>query len=53
MYDILSNFIYWLNSNILPFSDGTTIPQKSLFFDTFSWDLNLFSILKESREFKQ
>ena len=27
MYDILSDFIYCLNYNILLFSDGITIPQ--------------------------
>ena len=53
MYGILSNFIYWLNSNILSFSDGITMPQKSLFLFTFSWDLSLFSVLKEWRQFKQ
>ena len=40
MYGILSDFIYWLNSNILSFSDGIIIPQKYLFLYTFSWDLN-------------
>ena len=53
MYGILSDFIYWLNSNILSFSYGITIPQKSLFSHTFSWDLSLFSVLEEWRQFKQ
>ena len=38
MYNILSEFIYWLNSNILNIlfcSDGITISRKSLFFCTF------------------
>ena len=30
MYDILSDFIYGLNCNILSFSEGITIQQKSL-----------------------
>ena len=30
-----------------------TIPQKSLDLHTFSWDLNLFSVLKERRQFEQ
>ena len=49
MYSILSDFIYWLNSNILSFSDSITIPQKSFLFylHTFSGDLSLFSVLKE------
>ena len=47
MYAFLSDFMYWLNSNILSFSDDITIPQKSLFLHTFPWDLNLFSVLKE------
>ena len=50
MYGNLSDFIYWLKSNILSFSDGITIPQKSVIFykflHTFSWDLSLFSVLK-------
>ena len=32
---ILSDFIYWLSSNILSFSDGMEIPQKSLFLHDF------------------
>ena len=37
MYGILSDFIYWLNSNILSFFD--TIPQKSfyIFFMRFKF----------------
>ena len=35
MHGILFDFIYWLNSNILSFSDGITIPQKSLFLYIF------------------
>ena len=53
MYGILSGFIYWLNSKVLPFSNSITIPQRSLLLHTFSWDLNLFSILKEWRQLKQ
>ena len=40
MYGILSDFIYWLNCNILCFGDSNTIPQKSLFSQTFLWDLS-------------
>ena len=40
----LSDFIYWLNSNILSFSDGITIPEKSFLY-TFSRDLSFFSVL--------
>ena len=53
MHGILSGFVYWLNSNMLSFSDGFTIAQKSLFLHTFSWDLTWFSVLKEWRQFKQ
>ena len=53
MHAILCDFIYWLNSNILSFSDGIGIPQKSLFLPTFSWDLSLFLVLKEWRQFKE
>ena len=53
MHNVLSDFIYWLNSIILFFSDGITIPQKPLFLHTFSWDLSLFAILKEWKQFKQ
>ena len=50
---VLSDFIYCLNSNILFFSDVIAIPQKSLFSQTFSWDLSLFSALKEWRQLRQ
>ena len=53
MYGISSGFIYWLNSYILSFSDGITISQKLLLLHTFSWDLSLFSVLIEWRQFKQ
>ena len=53
MYGILADFIYWLNSNYLSFSDGIAIPQTSSFLNTFTWDLSLFSVLKEYRQFKQ
>ena len=53
MYDILFDFIYTLNSNIVSFCDGITIPLKSLFLQTFSWDLRLFSVLKGWGQFKQ
>ena len=49
----LTSCIDWLNCNVLSFSDGITIPQKSLFLETFSWDLSLFSVLKEWGQFKQ
>ena len=47
MYSTVSNFLSWLNSNILSFSDGIKIPQKSLFLHTFSWDLSSSNVLKE------
>ena len=53
MYNILSNFMYWLDSNIFFFYDGIKIPQKSLFLHTFWWNLSLFSVLKERRQLKQ
>ena len=53
MDDILSNFIYWWNSSILLLTDGIKIPQNTLFLHTFSWDLKLFSVLKQLRHFKQ
>ena len=40
MYGILSDFILWLNFNILPSSDGITVPQEILFLHTFSCSLN-------------
>ena len=52
MYSILSEFIFWLKSDILPFSDDIKIPWKSLYLHTFSWDLSLFSVLKEQRQFR-
>ena len=57
MYGNLSDFIYWLKSNILSFFDGITIPQNSFIFGNFlhnfSWDLSLFSVLKQWRQLKQ
>ena len=53
MYGILSDFVSWLNSNALSFSNGITVLQKPLFLHTFSCDLSLFSVLKEWRQFKQ
>ena len=53
MYGILSEFIYWFISNILSFSDGTTIPDKSLFLHNFSWSLSLFSVVKEWSKFQK
>ena len=47
------DFLYCLNSNILSFFEDIAIPQKSLFLHTFSWDLSLFSALKEWRQVKQ
>ena len=35
MYGILSDLIYGLNSSILSFSDGITIPQQYLCLHTF------------------
>ena len=40
MRGILSDFLYCLSSDILSFSEGITIPQKSLFLHTFSKDLS-------------
>ena len=53
IYGIISDFMYWLNSNI-SFSDAITILQKSLFLHTFSWDLGLFFVLNTIRtQFKK
>ena len=58
MHGILSDFIYWLNSNILlsyilSYSNCIAVPQKSFFCHTFSRNLSLFSVLKEWKQFKQ
>ena len=53
MYGTLSDYRYWVNSNISSFSDAITISQKSLFFHTFLWYLNFFSVLKEWIQLKQ
>ena len=50
---VLSGFMYWLSSSILPFSDDNPIPEKCSVLHTFSWDVSLFSALKEWRQFKQ
>ena len=44
----LSDFWYWLNSNILVPSGGIIVLQKSLFSHAF-----LYSVLKEQRQFRQ
>ena len=38
---------------MLSFSDGITIPQKSLLLHTFSGDESLFSVLKEQQQYKR
>ena len=48
MYDILSDFTYWLSFIVLSFSDDTAITQKSLFLDTYLWDISLKSSLFSS-----
>ena len=53
MNGILSELIHRLNSTKFYFSNGNTILPKSLFLHTFSWDLSLFYILMEWRQFKQ
>ena len=50
---VLSDFMYWLSSSILLFSDDNPIPEKCSVLHTFSWDVSLFSVLKEWRQFKQ
>ena len=50
---VLSYFMYWLSSSILPFSYGNPIPEKCSVLHTFSWDVSLISVLKEWRQFKQ
>ena len=49
---VLSVFWYRLNSSILMSSEETTL-QKSLFSHTFLWDLRLFSVAMEWRQFRQ
>ena len=43
-------FLYWLNSNILVFSESIATLQKSLFSHTFLPDSGLFSVAKEWRQ---
>ena len=43
---VLSDFWYWLNSDILVFSEGIIILQKSLFLHTFLCDSSLVFALK-------
>ena len=49
---VLSVFWYRLNSSILMSSEETTL-QKYLFSHTFLWDLRLFSVAMEWRQFRQ
>ena len=52
MYGILSDIIYWLNSNKLSFLMALQL-HKNIYFCIFSWDLSLFSVLKEWRQSNQ
>ena len=45
MIGFLSDLINWLNSNIISFSDGIEISQKSSFLHNFY--ISLCSVLKE------
>ena len=47
LYIYIYIYIYKIDAHINIFK------YKYLFLDTFSWELNLFSILKELRQFKQ
>ena len=38
MDGVLSNFWYWLNSNVWVSSEGIPTPQKSLFSDIALWN---------------
>ena len=49
----LSDFCYWLNSNILVSSKSKVTLQKSLFSHAFLSDSSLFFLLKEWRQFRQ
>ena len=51
MYDIWSNLLYWLNSNILSFSDGIIIQQESLFIHTFFMRFKFIFVLKNGRTY--
>ena len=51
--DVLSDFQYWLNINVLVSSEGITTLQKSLFSHIFFWDSSLFFVLTEWRQFKE
>ena len=53
MKGALSDFWYWLNSNISVSSEGLIILQKSSFSHTFLCDASLFFVLKEWRQFRQ
>ena len=49
----LSDFLHWLNSNILVSSEGLITLQKSLFSHTVLCYSSLFFFLKEWKQFKQ
>ena len=55
MYDTLSDFINWLNYNILYLSSDITIPQKNLkkSFDILFHEIKVISVLKEWKQFRQ
>ena len=53
MNETLSDFWYWLNSNILVSLEGVIILQKLLFSQTLLCDWSLFSVMKEWKQFRQ
>ena len=52
MHGILSDFIFWLNSNKLSFLMALQL-HKNVHFYILLWDLSLFSVLKEWRQSNQ
>ena len=42
MNGAVSDFWYWLDYNVLLYSEGIIILQKSLFSHTFLWDSSFF-----------
>ena len=49
--EVLSDFHYWLNSNVFVSLEGITTPEKSFSSDTFLLDLSLSFVLKKWRQF--
>ena len=53
MNGALSDYWFWLNYNILKYSEVIIMLKKSLFSHTFFWDWNVSFVLQKWKQFGQ